>query len=305
MPALDFKEIPSAAEGAERDTFELFARDVLVFIGFEVVDGPDRGPDAGRDLIVEELRKGVGGRSRIKWLVSCKHKAHGGSAVSPTDEANVKDRLSAHDCSAFLGFYSTVPSSGLTRNLARIEHTIYDPARIEQHLLNSADGVRLARRYLPKSIDHWQSNNPEPAPLFDVSPELNCDHCGRNLLPAESNGIISVCRPTGNRERIEYIYFACKGRCDVQLSYQTQCLNMVDSWEDISDLLIPQVYLRWMMGTMNRLHGGHQYSTQAFEKLKELFIGLFPSISRHLTEKQLARICALTRIPAALGGLGD
>ena len=51
MPALDFQEIATAQSGADRDQFELFARDFLEAEGFEIVRGPDRGPDAGRDLI--------------------------------------------------------------------------------------------------------------------------------------------------------------------------------------------------------------------------------------------------------------
>lgn len=43
MAALDFKEIPTAQGGPERDQFELFAREFLVQEGFKVVAGPDRG----------------------------------------------------------------------------------------------------------------------------------------------------------------------------------------------------------------------------------------------------------------------
>jgi len=59
MPALDFKELSAAHAGAERDQFELFARDFLGSEGFEVIRGPDQGPDAGRDLSVRERRHGL------------------------------------------------------------------------------------------------------------------------------------------------------------------------------------------------------------------------------------------------------
>lgn len=83
MPILDFKEIPSSSSGAARDQFELFAREFLDLVGFKIVTGPDRGADAGRDLIVEEIRAGVVGETRVRWLVSCKHKAHSGGSVTP------------------------------------------------------------------------------------------------------------------------------------------------------------------------------------------------------------------------------
>ena len=44
MPILNFKEIPEAhiATGMQ-DTFELFARDFLSFMGYKIVTDPDRG----------------------------------------------------------------------------------------------------------------------------------------------------------------------------------------------------------------------------------------------------------------------
>ena len=92
MPIIDFKEIPLASGGVGRDKFELFAREFLEAIGFRIIVGPDRGVDAGRYLIVEELRTGVGGETRVKWLVSCKHKAHSGSSVTLEDERDIHDR---------------------------------------------------------------------------------------------------------------------------------------------------------------------------------------------------------------------
>jgi hypothetical protein len=71
MPILDFTEIPEAnrVSGAQ-DSFELFARDCLHCIGYIPSDGPDRGADDGRDLIVVERRSGIGGDSFVRWLVS-------------------------------------------------------------------------------------------------------------------------------------------------------------------------------------------------------------------------------------------
>ena len=117
MPALDFAEIAVAYAGVGRDDFELFARDFLVTQGFEILVGPDRGPDAGRDLVVRELREGPGGQTELRWLVSCKHKAASGNAVGHTDEQNMRDRLETHGCKGFIAFYSTVPSSTLATHL--------------------------------------------------------------------------------------------------------------------------------------------------------------------------------------------
>ena len=153
MPALDFKEIPIPTVGAARDQFELFAREFLEFVGFKVMVGPDRGPDGGRDLIVQEARTGIAGETLVKWLVSCKHKAHSGVSVTPEDEADIHDRVRTHGCNGFLGFYSTIPSSGLATKLNAptlpFEVQVYDPEKIERHLLASSAGSALAKRFFP------------------------------------------------------------------------------------------------------------------------------------------------------------
>lgn len=82
MSVLDFKEIPGGnLAGGDSDMFELFARDFLSFLGYEIDEHPSRGPDGGKDLIVRETRKGIGGETSIRWLVSCKHWVRPGKAI--------------------------------------------------------------------------------------------------------------------------------------------------------------------------------------------------------------------------------
>jgi len=162
MPILDFTEIPEGnrASGIQ-DSFELFARDCLHCIGYVHCDGPDRGADDGRDLIVEERRSGVGGESFVRWLVSCKHYAHSGRSVGVDEENNIRDRVEQHRCNGFIGFYSTLPSSGLARKLKgmcdALELRIFDHEAIETHLLGAATGLDVARRYFPRSYKKWKA----------------------------------------------------------------------------------------------------------------------------------------------------
>ncbi|MEG7414448.1 hypothetical protein V6E00_06255 [Serratia marcescens] len=52
MPVLDFKEIPEAHKATGlQDTFELFSRDFLGFLGYKIISDPDRGADGGADII--------------------------------------------------------------------------------------------------------------------------------------------------------------------------------------------------------------------------------------------------------------
>lgn len=141
---LDFKDIPQANRAnGQQDTFEQFARDFLLELGFKLEYPPGRGPDDGKDLVVSEIRTGVSKKeTKFYWLVSCKHKAHSGSSVNADEEVDPKGRVDHHKCDGFLAFYSVVPSSPLTRKLHslteyKIEVDIFDDKRIEKELLIS------------------------------------------------------------------------------------------------------------------------------------------------------------------------
>lgn len=180
MAALDLKEISPAHVGLERDQFEMFARDFLLAQGFMIISDPDRGPDGGRDLIAKEERLGPGGKNTINWLVSCKHKAHSGSSVSPGDDTNIRDRLETHNCQGFIAFYSTIPSSGLAQTLTALrpkyEYIQYDCEAIERQLLHDSIGRSLAARYTPISFNKWMVASQmvhAPALINDPQKSLN------------------------------------------------------------------------------------------------------------------------------------
>lgn len=168
MPQLDFKEIAQGnISNGEQDSFELFAREFMELLGYEVLSGPDRGSDLGRDIIVQEARTGIsGGTTLIKWLVSCKHKAHSGTSVGLTDEQNIMDRVDTHGCHGFIGFYSTLPASSLTRMLEgfkskrpNFEFQILDKEKIEGILLRTGPGLGIAQRFFPNSYIKWEKTN--------------------------------------------------------------------------------------------------------------------------------------------------
>lgn len=158
MPILDFTEIAQAnTANGQQDSFELFARDFLEYLGYEIISGPNRGADGGRDLIIQETFTGIRNKKLpVRWMVSCKHHAHSGRAVTPDDERSIRDRVEGHECGGFMGFYSTLPSSGLSQELERLENRmryhIYDREMIEGDLLSTDKGRLLAQRYFPSSF---------------------------------------------------------------------------------------------------------------------------------------------------------
>jgi hypothetical protein len=314
MPILDFCEIPEAHKNSgKQDSFELFARDFLEYLGYKIVQGPDRGADGGKDLIVEEIRKGVGGKTVVKWLVSCKHKAHSGSSVGSSDEIDIVDRVRANSCMGFIAFYSTLPSSGLTKKLEGlrlqgIEYQIYDYEQIEKKLLGSLEGVEIAERYFPNSIRIWKNENPKPEKFFWKYPDIVCEYCGKNLLEPNPSGIIVIFEQKKDEENDEIIdiYYSCKGYCDdiLQKRYRLKYQNAFDGWEDISDICIPTIYLKWMNSIFHDLQSKDKYSKHAFEKMQNIMNAIFPYISRKLTKEEKEIVESLEKIPSWLGGLG-
>lgn len=80
---IDFKEIPQANKGGgNQDSFELFSRDFIKLLGYEIVSDPARGADCGLDFKIKELRKKQNGDQIIFWLASCKHYAHSGRQLT-------------------------------------------------------------------------------------------------------------------------------------------------------------------------------------------------------------------------------
>jgi hypothetical protein len=133
MPLIDLTEIPEAhISSGQQDSFELFASELLTVMGYELVDPPGRGADLGKDSIVAERRKGIGRETVVRWLVSCKHKAHSGRSVGLDDELNLVERVEGHECQGFIGFYSTLSSSSLVERLkqltSKFEYQILDNA---------------------------------------------------------------------------------------------------------------------------------------------------------------------------------
>lgn len=299
---IDFKEIPHTG-----DTWELFARDFLLEVGFYIESTPDRGPDGGKDLLVTEQLKGKLNRYRHRWLVSCKHFAKSGVSVKEADEPNILERLSSFDADGFLGFYSTLPSSGLNSRLNSLkkegkvgDYRIFDHKLIEKYMIRMGYS-QILMRYYPES---YKLVKPLHELLDDYVP-LKCDSCGKDLLEAlfreDRQGLIAQVTNT-DEDGIKYVkemYYACKGKCDRKLMESIRSLHKEPTaWKDISDLAIPLEFLRYVIATINRLNEGNfKYSDTAFKKEKEMIISLSQKTMREMTEYEKERVRTLMSIP--------
>lgn len=296
---LDFKEIPQANTGkGDQDAFEQFACLFLKYYGFKIVQGPNRGPDGGKDIIVSETLKGVGSCDVVrKWLVSCKHKAHSKRSVSTTDESNIKDRVIANLCDGFIGFYSTLPSSGLNNIIHGLGMPVmvFDNKMIESKLL-SGDKLfnTLVDIYFPISLKKYRQEHPIKVHIFDKENPLVCECCGRSLLGYNEWGNYVV---FSQGEKIAHIAFVCKGNCDIAIEnkYRQKGLQY-NGWWDIHDLLNPIGWIKCLFAFVNGIQNEHDLTNEGYEKFKQLFICTFPYVARGATDEereQMRRIIQL------------
>lgn len=167
---VDFTEIPKANSGdGDQDHFELFAEQFLEAIGMEIASGPGRGADGGKDLLVHEPLSGLVKDSSRLWLVSAKHHAHSGIAVSEKHESNMVDRVSKAHADGFLAFYSKVPTSALNDALQELENrtpplaiATFHEAKIDRYLTTDRRLEPAFKSFFPKSYERFIASGGYP-----------------------------------------------------------------------------------------------------------------------------------------------
>ena len=299
---INFKEIKY-----NDDSWELFARDFLSERGFYIESPPDRGADGGKDLLVTETIKGKLHRSEFRWLVSCKHFAHSNKSVNENnDEKNILERIKSFKADGFIGFYSTLPSSGLNSRLNALkqskdikDYCIFDGKSIENFLITGGYS-HLLMRYLPES---YKIIKPIELVLDKYRP-LYCIECGKDLLielyKSNYNANIVYAYKYDNESSItkyEEIYCCCK-KCDSKAEVKMRGKGYMTSWTDISDIVIPVEFLRFIFATMNRLREGSDlYTEKAYKQEKDILIALSQKVLRTTTEKERERFNQLQSLP--------
>lgn len=299
---IDFKEIDSDGK-----IWELFSRDFLEELGFYVESSPGRGADGGKDLLVTEQLQGNLNKYKFRWLVSCKHYAKSNRSVSERDELNIQERLDSFNADGFIGFYSTVPSAGLMTRMEQLKDNekikdfrFFDGKLIENYLVRVGYS-RLLLRFLPES---YKKIKPRHL-VFNKYIPVRCDNCGKDLLENHHEESFQgiVCnveiRKKGEPNRVVDVYFSCKGSCDKALEdkYHKR-FGAITKWQDLTDLLVPIQYLKWIMATLNEIqYKKLDYSEEAFSKTKEIILALSQVVMREMTEKELDRMRALAEIP--------
>jgi hypothetical protein len=294
---IDFKEIDQNGE-----EWELFCRDFLEHLGYYIESTVDRGPDGKKDLIVSENLKGNLGNYKFKWLVSCKHFANraNSNSVKESDEPNILERIESFNCDGYIGFYSTVASSGLNTRLTQLkenekikDYRIFDYKLIENYLIRIGYSDILMR-YFPLSYKQIK-------PLHLVTNKyipLECKTCGIDILKEMYNNqyhanFIQIFSYVDSTEHIHEVYWACKGRCDDVINYNLP-KGRYTNWQDIGDIIIPTKYIEWILATINYIKSGRTtYEEKAFKKEKEFIVAVSQKVVREMTQEEKDKIGTL------------
>ena len=288
------------------EKWELFARDFFETLGYTIENPPDRGADDGKDLIISESIKGRFSSYKFRWLVSCKNFIQSGSSVSEnTDEQNILERCQGFHADGFIGFYSTIASSGLNRRLQQLkehnnlkDYKIFDGQYIESIIANYGL-TNLLLRYFPESYKQIR-------PLHKICNEfleLKCDCCGRDLFADVEKGIESAV--VADAEKIENdktiivdSYVACKGECDRKLEQCCRQYGCFTGWRDLTDLANPIQYLHYTMCLINQLHkkNEYEYTDTALKKQKRLLMTMAQKVYHEVTEKERQEFSEMQQI---------
>jgi hypothetical protein len=301
---IDFKEIDKDGE-----IWELFSRDFLEELGFYIESSVDRGPDGKKDLIVTEHLSGNLGNYKFKWLVSCKHFANRktSNSVKEEDEPNILERVQSFNCDGFIGFYSTVPSSGLNTRLTSLkqngtlkDYRVFDHKMIENYLIRKGFS-ELLMRYFPIS---YKKVKPLHLLLSEYVP-LHCRVCDKDILEEMYKkryaGVIVEATKfdyDNNKHHVQDVYWSCKGACDQKMEkYYWDNYELTTAWEDIGDLTMPTFFLRYILTFMNQLKSGeYEYSEEAYKKSKEFIMAVAQKVFREMTEEEKKRTADLINI---------
>lgn len=151
---LDFTEL-----SLNGDDLELLTREILVRKGYRAY-WSGKGPDAGRDLICLESRPSLFMPDIKRWLIQCKHTAHGGRSVSVNDLDDIVDSCTQHEADGYLLICSTVPSAAVVERLAAITRstkngisaTYWDAVTLEQMLMTPTLWS-IAQRFFPTTAN--------------------------------------------------------------------------------------------------------------------------------------------------------
>jgi len=110
-------------ETISSEEFEYLCEQLLEKKGFTITSRPARGPDQGRDLLVERyIVDDMGVRNREIWLIECKHFANSGKSVKENDIGNFDLKMRQHGANRYLLVTTTTVSETVKNQLQALSN---------------------------------------------------------------------------------------------------------------------------------------------------------------------------------------
>ncbi len=216
-------------ENINAEEWEFFAIDFLAFKGFNILQMPSRGADAGLDGLVEY--------NNIKYLVSCKHYIKSNKSVGTSDENNIMDRLVQHEAQGFIGFYSTLPSTSLLNRFNSFKEKGYqihyfDKDSISDVLPTIYSSI-LQKYGLPNNIQYVMNVHTR-----QYTP-LKCMYCDTDILNENRINISRAQISINQDNELEFLY-GCKSCLpDEEIGWteiiQSLHLDQLIPWNNLID----------------------------------------------------------------------
>jgi hypothetical protein len=287
------------------EAWELFARDFLSEMGFQIEVSPDRGADRGKDILVVEHLGGILGKYQFRWLVSCKNFSQSGRSVSEKDELNLQERMVSFEADGFIGFYSTIASTGLNSRLNDLKRTnkiqdcrVFDARLIEQSLIRNGDS-NLIMRYFP---DSYLKLRPLHAIWDGEYIPVQCSVCSKDILEALDHlpqaSLIKVFKESDDNHILDY-HCICGPQCKASFRATYLDRGLDTEEESICDLTIPVLYIKSILQQLDEMHDDKlTLSDKAVLSYQRFLIGLAQKVLRQMSEEDTQRVEELISLDA-------
>ena len=136
------------------EEFELLCRDLLDSLGIQIIDGPARGSDRKKDMIIQYTVKDKLGRLQTyKLLVQCKNKAKSQKSIYEKDLGDIRSACQIHNTNGYFLITSTIPSVNVQDILKAINNEgryfthYWDKYLLEKYISECKDGLDILERY--------------------------------------------------------------------------------------------------------------------------------------------------------------
>lgn len=212
--------------------WENFAQDVLFHLGFMTIMGPSVGADEGLDMIVMH--------GETRYLVSCKHYLKSSKNVGVSKEVDISDRVRRHQCTGFIAFYSTGPTSALKRKFKDLDQSGIEVIELYKSeimdIMPTMMGFALQKYFeRPQEISHHINESSKYKPLPCMGDGCKRDILERQYMPRSMASLVK------HEDELHLIY-GCK-----------RCVNDIPEigWAEITQIR----YIEQLLGFRNLIDG--------------------------------------------------